>query len=46
MASLPIPAGLPVNAWYYFALFVTVIVMLVTEPLPGPAAGLIGITAA
>ena len=46
VASLPIPAGLPVNAWYYFALFVTVIVMLVTEPLPGPAAGLIGITAA
>src|SRR4249919_1221512 len=46
VASLPIPTGLTANAWYYFALFVTVIATLVTEPIPGPAAGLIGITAA
>jgi L-tartrate/succinate antiporter len=46
LVSLPIPAGLGPPAWYYFALFVTVIATLVTEPIPGPAAGLIGITAA
>jgi L-tartrate/succinate antiporter len=44
--ALPIPAGLTATAWYYFALFVTVIATLVTEPIPGPAAGLIGITVA
>ena len=46
LVSLPVPAGLTPGAWHYFALFVTVIAMLVTEPIPGPAAGLIGITAA
>ena len=46
MISLPIPSGLTAKAWYYFALFVTVIATLVTEPIPGPAAGLIGITVA
>jgi L-tartrate/succinate antiporter len=44
--ALPIPSGLTTQAWHYFALFVTVIAIVVTEPIPGPAAGLIGITVA
>lgn len=40
------PAGLAANAWYYFALFVAVIAALVTEPIPGPVIGLLGITVA
>jgi L-tartrate/succinate antiporter len=32
------------NAWYFFALFVGVIVGLMTEPIPGPAISLIGVT--
>jgi L-tartrate/succinate antiporter len=44
VVALPIPTGLTAQAWYYFALFVTVIATLVTEPIPGPAVGLIGIT--
>ena len=46
VVALPIPTGLTAQAWYYFALFVAVIATLVTEPIPGPAAGLIGITVA
>jgi len=46
IALLPAPAGLPVHAWHYFALFATVIVALVLEPLPGGAVGLLGLTAA
>jgi L-tartrate/succinate antiporter len=41
----PAPAGLPTHAWLYFAAFVTVILSLITEPLPAPAIGLIGVTA-
>jgi L-tartrate/succinate antiporter len=44
--ALPVPAGLTANAWRYFALFVTVIAALVTEPLPGPVVGLLGVTTA
>jgi L-tartrate/succinate antiporter len=33
-------------AWYYFAIFAGVIAALVTEPLPNPAVGLIGLTLA
>ena len=32
-------------AWHYFAAFVAVILSLITEPLPAPAIGLIGVTA-
>jgi L-tartrate/succinate antiporter len=43
---LPAPPGLTADAWRYFALFLAVIVSLITEPIPGAAAGLIGITVA
>src|SRR4051794_22274328 len=37
-------AGLAQHAWYYFAIFAGVIAALVTEPLPNPAVGLIGLS--
>lgn len=40
------PPGLPATAWHYFALFAAVIAALITEPLPGPAVGSIGVTIA
>lgn len=43
---IPTPQGLTANAWSYFALCAAVIVALITEPVPGPVAGLLGITAA
>src|ERR1700761_1687698 len=46
IALLPPPPGLAPHAWYYFALFSGVIAALVTEPLPNPAVGLIGLTLA
>lgn len=42
----PLPSGLSPAAWRDFALFATVIVALVTEPLPGPVVGILGITTA
>jgi L-tartrate/succinate antiporter len=44
IALLPVPQGLKPQAWYHFAIFVTTIVALVLEPIPGAVAGLIGIT--
>ena len=46
LALLPTPSGLAPHAWLYFALFTGVVAALVTEPLPNPAVGLIGVTAA
>jgi L-tartrate/succinate antiporter len=46
LALLSPPPGLSQHAWYYFALFAGVIAALVTEPLPNPAVGLIGVTLA
>lgn len=43
---MPAPSGLAPTAWHYFALFAAVIAALVTEPLPGPVVGILGITAA
>ncbi len=43
IALLPPPAGLAEHAWLYFAVFAGVIAALVTEPLPNPAVGLIGV---
>jgi L-tartrate/succinate antiporter len=43
---IPAPAGLQPTAWYYFALFTTVILALILEPIPPAAAGLIGVTLA
>ncbi len=38
-----VPAGLTLNAWRYFALFVAVIVGLIAEPIPAAAIGLMGV---
>jgi L-tartrate/succinate antiporter len=46
LALMAPPAGLPQHAWYYLALFVTVIVGLILEPLPAAAIGFIGVTVA
>src|SRR6201996_4813581 len=43
LATLPAPEGLSQHAWLYFAIFAGVIAALVTEPLPNPAVGLIGV---
>jgi len=37
------PAGLKINAWYYFAMFIAVILGLILEPIPAAAIGVIGI---
>ena len=42
---IPKPAGLTPAAWHYFALFVMVISGLITEPIPGPALGFMGVSA-
>ena len=41
---LPVPQNLEQNAWYYFALFASLIVALILEPIPAAAIGLIGVT--
>lgn len=46
IALLPAPPGLSQSAWYYVAVFATVIVGLITEPLPPAAVGFLGITSA
>ncbi|HET7883663.1 MAG TPA: SLC13 family permease, partial [Acetobacteraceae bacterium] len=46
LATLSPPAGLAPHAWLYFSLFAGVIAALITEPLPNPAVGLIGLTLA
>jgi len=46
LLAIPTPAGLAPSAWRFFALFATVIVALITEPLPGAAVGFIGVTIA
>ena len=46
VAIVPVPAGLTPAAWYYAALTAGVIAALITEPIPGAAVGLLGVTAA
>ena len=46
IALLPSPQGLDQNAWFYFALFVSVILGLILEPIPSAAIGVIGLTLA
>lgn len=46
LALTPSPPGLAPFAWHYLALFVAVILALITEPLPSPAIGVIGVTTA
>jgi L-tartrate/succinate antiporter len=43
---VPTPEGLPVETWRYFALFVAVIVGIVTEPVPAAVVGLLGVLVA
>ena len=44
IALSPAPAGLAPHAWYYFAVFVAVIIALITEPIASAAVRLIGVT--
>src|SRR5688572_2209790 len=44
IAMIPAPSELAPQAWWYFALFVTVILALITEPIPAAGVGLIGVT--
>jgi L-tartrate/succinate antiporter len=44
LVMIPAPHGLAPHAWHYFAVFVAVILALITEPLPAAAVGLIGVT--
>src|SRR3954470_17931608 len=46
LALIPTPAGLTPGAWHYFALFTTVLIGLITEPIPATAVAFIGITTA
>jgi L-tartrate/succinate antiporter len=46
LAVLPTPAGLTPGAWHYFALFTTILIGLITEPIPATAVAFVGITAA
>ncbi len=46
LAALPAPVGLTLGAWRYFALFVAVVLAMITEPLPAGAVGLLGVTVA
>lgn len=46
IAIIPAPAGLTQTAWHYFALFAAVIAALILEPIPGAAAGLVGVAVA
>jgi L-tartrate/succinate antiporter len=46
LALLPAPPGLAQHAWWYLALFVTVIIGLITEPIPAAAIGLVGVAVA
>ena len=42
---IPVPAGLPAYAWYFFAIFCGCIIGLIFEPLPGAVIGLISVVA-
>lgn len=42
----PAPEGLTPQSWGYLAIFIAVVIALVTEPIPAAVAGLIGVVAA
>jgi L-tartrate/succinate antiporter len=46
IALAPVPNGLSPGAWWYFALFVTVIAGLITEPIPPAVIGMGGVIVA
>ncbi|HWR04367.1 MAG TPA: DASS family sodium-coupled anion symporter [Humidesulfovibrio sp.] len=41
--AVPTPQGLEPYAWQYFSIFVGVVVMLILEPIPAAAVGLVGV---
>jgi L-tartrate/succinate antiporter len=43
IAFAPVPAGLSIDAWRYFALFTTVILGLIAEPIPPAIIGMAGV---
>lgn len=40
----PVPNGLTIDSWHYLAVFLTVIVGLVIEPVPAALVGLVGVS--
>ena len=44
IAMIPHPTALTTNAWNYLALFISVIIALILEPIPPGAVGLVGMT--
>lgn len=43
MLLIPVPEGMPPQAWYYFAIFVTMIVGMILEPIPATAISFIAV---
>ena len=43
LLAMPMPNGLSYGAWIYFAIFMTVVIGLVLEPIPGALIGLMGV---
>lgn len=46
ISLLPVPAGLTHDAWVFFALFICVMIGLVTEPMPAAYIALLGVVVA
>ncbi|WP_395755223.1 anion permease [Edwardsiella ictaluri] len=44
MFMLPVPDGMPPQAWHYFAVFVAMIVGMILEPIPATAISFIAVT--
>lgn len=41
---IPVPDGMPPQAWHYFAIFVAMIVGMILEPIPATAISFIAVT--
>ncbi|ENX6071429.1 TPA: anion permease [Salmonella enterica subsp. enterica serovar Enteritidis] len=44
MLLIPVPDGMPPQAWHYFAVFVAMIVGMILEPIPATAISFIAVT--
>jgi len=44
MLCIPVPDGMPPQAWHYFAVFVAMIVGMILEPIPATAISFIAVT--
>lgn len=44
MLLIPVPDGMPPQAWHYFAVFVAMIVGMLLEPIPATAISFIAVT--